>query len=127
VVEVAGYLYVEAPKNRKYRRTVYPRRTPAGYPLAERLVARIEQARAEQATGTNPLGSRSSGSNVPHAKLVSFTRGQKSEQRFGVLVERFDLWQVSDARYLHQLGVLEGSRGSSAQWRCLKHAYTHQV
>jgi integrase len=56
VVEVAGHLYVEAPKNRKYRRTIYPRRTPAGYPLAERLAARIEQARAEQAAGTNPLG-----------------------------------------------------------------------
>jgi hypothetical protein len=52
VVEVAGHLYVEAPKNRKYRRTIYPRRTPAGYPLADRL----EQARAEQAAATNPLG-----------------------------------------------------------------------
>jgi len=47
VIEVAGHLYVEPPKNRKYRRTVYPRRTPAGYPLAERLAARAEQARAE--------------------------------------------------------------------------------
>ena len=56
VVEVAGHLYVEAPKNRKHRRTIYPRRTPAGYPLAERLAARIEQASAEQAAGTNPLG-----------------------------------------------------------------------
>jgi hypothetical protein len=56
VVEVAGHLYVEAPKNRKYRRTIYPRRTPAGYPLAERLAARLEQARAEQAAGINPLG-----------------------------------------------------------------------
>ena len=56
VVEVAGHLYVEAPKNRKYRRTIYPRRTPAGYPLAERLAARLEQARAEQAAGANPLG-----------------------------------------------------------------------
>jgi integrase len=56
VVEVAGHLYVEAPKNRKHRRTIYPRRTPAGYPLAERLAARIEQARAEQEAGTNPLG-----------------------------------------------------------------------
>jgi hypothetical protein len=49
VVEVAGHLYVEAPKNRKYRRTIYPRRTPAGYPLAEQLAARVEQASAEQA------------------------------------------------------------------------------
>ncbi len=56
VVEVAGHLYVEAPKNRKYRRTIYPRRTPAGYPLADRLAARSEQADADQAAGTNPLG-----------------------------------------------------------------------
>ena len=56
VVEVAGHLYVEAPKNRKFRRTIYPRRTPGGYPLAERLAARIEQARAGQEAGTNPLG-----------------------------------------------------------------------
>jgi integrase len=56
VVEVAGHLFVEAPKNRKYRRTIYPRCTPAGYPLAERVAARLEQARAEQAAGTNPVG-----------------------------------------------------------------------
>jgi hypothetical protein len=42
VVEVAGHVYIEAPKNRKFRRTIYPRRTPAGYLLAERLAARIE-------------------------------------------------------------------------------------
>ncbi|MDQ2813661.1 MAG: site-specific integrase [Actinomycetota bacterium] len=56
VVEVAGHLYVEPPKNRKYRRMVYPVRTPAGYPLAQRLAARPEQARAEQAAGDNPIG-----------------------------------------------------------------------
>jgi integrase len=56
VVEVGGRLYVEAPKNRKHRRTIHPRRTPGGYLLAERLAARIEQARAEQEAGTNPLG-----------------------------------------------------------------------
>ena len=44
VVEINGQLYVEAPKNRKYRQTVYPRRTPGGYPLAERLAARAEEA-----------------------------------------------------------------------------------
>ena len=33
-----------------------PGRTPAGYPLAQRLAARAEQARAEQQAGTNPLG-----------------------------------------------------------------------
>jgi integrase len=56
VVEISGRLYVEAPKNRKFRRTVYPRLTPGGYPLAERLAARTEEARAEQEAGTNPLG-----------------------------------------------------------------------
>jgi integrase len=56
VVEVGGRLYVEAPKNRKSRRTIYPRRTPGGFPLAERLAARIEEARAEQEAGSNPLG-----------------------------------------------------------------------
>jgi hypothetical protein len=56
VIEVAGRLYVEAPKNRKHRRTIYPRSTPAGYPLAERLAARIEEARAEMEAGTNPPG-----------------------------------------------------------------------
>ena len=56
VIEVAGYLYIEAPKNRKRRKTIYPRRTPGGYPLADRLAGRIEEARAEQAAGTNPLG-----------------------------------------------------------------------
>jgi integrase len=56
VVEVAGHLYVEAPKNRKHRRTIYPQRTPGGYPLAERLAARIAAAVAEQDAGINPLG-----------------------------------------------------------------------
>jgi integrase len=32
VVEVGGQLFVEAPKNRKFRRAVYPRVAPAGYP-----------------------------------------------------------------------------------------------
>ena len=56
VVEVAGHLYIEAPKNRKLRRTIYPRVTPSGYPLAEELAARIEIARTEWDAGLNPLG-----------------------------------------------------------------------
>ena len=56
VIEVAGHLYLEAPKNRKRRQAIYPRSTPAGYPLAGRLATRLEQARAEQQGGTNPLG-----------------------------------------------------------------------
>jgi len=56
VVEIAGHLYGEAPKWRKVRRTIYPRKTPSGYLLAEKLAARIEEARAEQERGVNPLG-----------------------------------------------------------------------
>ncbi|MGH3181095.1 MAG: hypothetical protein ACRDOE_04190, partial [Streptosporangiaceae bacterium] len=56
VVEVGGKLYLEAPKGRKSRSTIYPVRTPAGYPLADKITARIEQARAEQDAGANPLG-----------------------------------------------------------------------
>ena len=56
MVEVAGHLYIEAPKNRKLRMTIYPRRTPADYPLADKLAARIQQARTEQDAGINPLG-----------------------------------------------------------------------
>jgi integrase len=56
VVEVAGRLYLEAPKGRKSRRTIYPRITPAWYPLAVHLEARIREARAEQGAGINPLG-----------------------------------------------------------------------
>ena len=56
VAEIAGHLYLEAPKNRKRRQTIYPTATPAGYPLADRLAARAAQARAEQHAGANPLG-----------------------------------------------------------------------
>jgi len=56
IVEVAGMLYLEAPKGRKRRSTIYPARTPAGYPLADAITARITQARAEQDAGANPLG-----------------------------------------------------------------------
>jgi integrase len=56
VIEVAGHLYVEAPKCRKYRKTIYPCRTPDGYPLAGKLAARVEQATGEHEAGTNPLG-----------------------------------------------------------------------
>ena len=56
VVEVRGHLFVEAPKNRKWRRTIYPRATPGGWPLAEMAAARIKEVRQEQAAGRNPLG-----------------------------------------------------------------------
>ena len=56
IAEVRGQLYVEAPKNRKWRRTIYPRATPGGWPLAEMTAARIEEVKQEQAAGRNPLG-----------------------------------------------------------------------
>jgi len=56
IIEVGGKQYLEAPKGRKRRRTIYPRRTPEGYPLAGMVAARIEAVRAGQDAGTNPLG-----------------------------------------------------------------------
>jgi integrase len=56
VIEIAGHLFAEPPKNRKRRQTIYPRVTPGGYPLADRLAGRAAAAQAEQETGTNPLG-----------------------------------------------------------------------
>ncbi len=32
IIEIGGKLYLEAPKGRKRRRTIYPRRTPRGLP-----------------------------------------------------------------------------------------------
>jgi integrase len=47
VIEIGGRLFEEAPKNRKRRRTIYPRRAPEGYPLADRVTARVEAVRRE--------------------------------------------------------------------------------
>ena len=53
VIEVAGHLYVEPPKNRKQRRTIYPRTTP----LADPLEARTQAARcAAHDPGYRPGG-----------------------------------------------------------------------
>jgi integrase len=43
-------------QSHELRRTIYPLRTPAGYPLADKLAPRIQQARTEQDAGINPLG-----------------------------------------------------------------------
>ena len=56
VIEVAGQLLSGAPKGRKRRKTIYPARTPHGYPLAEMIAARLRQALSEQDAGANPLG-----------------------------------------------------------------------
>jgi integrase len=74
VIEVGGKMYLEAPKNRKQRRTIYPRTTPAGYPLAERLAARAGQARAEQEAGTNPLGLMFPSPRGKHWRSSNFAR-----------------------------------------------------
>ena len=74
VVDIAGHLYVEAPKNRKHRKTVYPARTPAGYPLAKRLAARAGAARAGQEAGTNPLGLIFPSPKGKHWRSSNFSR-----------------------------------------------------
>ncbi len=56
VIEIGGTLHTEPPKGRKQRRTIYPRQTPGGYPLADRVAARIDAACAEQQAGANPAG-----------------------------------------------------------------------
>jgi integrase len=56
VIEVRGRLYVEPPKGRKRRRTIYPSHTPAGYPLARMVAIRVAEVRQEQAAGRNPEG-----------------------------------------------------------------------
>jgi integrase len=56
VIEIGGTLHTEPPKGRKQRRAIYPRQSPGGYPLADRIAARIQAARAEQDAGANPLG-----------------------------------------------------------------------
>lgn len=74
VVEIAGHLYIEPPKGRKRRTTIYPRFTPSGYPLAERLAARIEAALAEQETGDNPLGLIFPSPKRKHLRSSNFCR-----------------------------------------------------
>jgi integrase len=56
VIEIRGHLFVEAPKNRKWRQTIYPSLTPLGWPLGEVVAARIAAVKSEQDAGTNPLG-----------------------------------------------------------------------
>jgi hypothetical protein len=56
IIEVRGHLFVEPPKNRRWRRTIYPRATTDGWPIAVMVAARIEEVEREQAAGRNPLG-----------------------------------------------------------------------
>ena len=56
VIEVSGTLLTGLPKGCKRRKTIYPVRTPQGYPLAEKIQARIQATHAEMEADTNPLG-----------------------------------------------------------------------
>jgi len=104
VVEVAGHLYVEAPKNRKRRQTIYPRLTPAGYPLAERLAARIEQARTEQGSGSNPLGLVFPSPHGKHWRSSNFNRN------------------VLKRAYL-EIGWRDADGSGSWTWHSLRHVF----
>lgn len=55
VIEVDGKQFVEPPKERKWRTTIFPEETPSGYALSERLLQRAGEARRERELGTNPL------------------------------------------------------------------------
>jgi integrase len=74
VVEVSGQLLTGLPKGCKRRKTIYPARTPEGYPLAARIEARIEQVRAEMAAGTNPLGLMFPSPRGKHWRSSNFDR-----------------------------------------------------
>ena len=110
LIEVAGHLYVEAPKCRKFRSTIYPVRTPDGYPLAEKLAARIEAARAEQQAGTSPLGLIFPSPRFRHWRSSNFDRRvlapayRAAGWRDDARQRRLDLAQPA-ARVLHHRPV----------------------
>ncbi len=91
VVEIAGHLYLEAPKNRKRRQTIYPRATPAGYPLAEKIAARLGQARrssprswvssARSPTVACSIGASSSGSVAQAASTPAWRLHHMTQRR----------------------------------------------
>ena len=74
IAEIAGHLYLEPPKNRKHRKTIYPRRTPGGYPLADNFATRVQAARAEQAAGIKPLGLIFPSPGYKHWRSSNFNR-----------------------------------------------------
>jgi hypothetical protein len=74
VIEVGGQLLTGLPKGYKRRKTIYPARTPEGYPLAEKIEARISQVHAEIAAGTNPLGLMFPSPRGTHWRSSNFDR-----------------------------------------------------
>jgi integrase len=104
LIEVAGQLYVEAPKCRKYRSTIYPVRTSQGYPLAARLAARAGQARAERQAGVNPLGLIFPSPRGRHWRSSNFDR------------------RVLAAAY-RAAGWRDASGGGDWTWHSLRHVF----
>jgi integrase len=104
VVEVRGHLFVEAPKNRKRRRTIYPRATPAGWPLAEKVAARLAEVAAEQASGRNPVGLMFPTPGGKHWRSSNFNR------------------RVLKAAYL-TTGWRSADGGSRWTWHSLRHVF----
>jgi hypothetical protein len=74
VIEVSGKLLTGLPKGCKRRKTIYPARTPEGYPLAHKIEARIGQVRAEMAAGLNPLGLMFPSPRGKHWRSSNFDR-----------------------------------------------------
>ena len=67
VVEIAGHLYVEAPKNRKMRRTIYPWATPA----ATRSPPGSPTASSRPALSNGPAPTRSADLSLPDQKALA--------------------------------------------------------
>ena len=74
VIEMGGTLHTEPPKGRKQRRTIYPRLALAGYPLAEKIAARLDDARAEHDAGNNPAGLMFPSPRGTHWRSSNFAR-----------------------------------------------------
>ncbi len=73
VIEVSGALLTGLPKGCKRRKTIYPVRTPQGYPLAEKIGARIQAAGAVAMTA--PIGPTVSG-QIPAIVATLATDGR---------------------------------------------------
>ena len=67
MVEIAGHLYVEAPKNRKMRRTIYPWATPA----ATRSPPGSPTASSRPALSNGPAPTRSADLSLPDQKALA--------------------------------------------------------
>src|SRR4029077_3956654 len=74
VIEVSRTRLTGLPTGGKLRKTISPVRPPRGYPLAEKIEARIGQVRAEIETGRNPLGLMFPSPRGKHWRSSTFDR-----------------------------------------------------